>query len=160
MMVTVDLEAEYRAHVADLVRYATVLVGPHDANDVVNDAVTATIARNSLAVVDDVRAYWFRAVTNTATDWHRSRFRRSAREARAAHRPAAGEPETPETPDDARAVLANLSAQQRAVVYLTYWHDWPVERVADALQVSDGTVRKQLARARDHLREVLGDGRA
>ena len=78
-MVTVDLEAEYRAHVADLVRYATVLVGPHDANDVVNDAVTATIARNSLATVDDVRAYWFRAVTNTAADWHPSRCPRGSR---------------------------------------------------------------------------------
>ena len=157
MMVTVDLEAEYRANVADLVRYATVLVGPNDANDVVNDAVTATIARNSLATVDDVRAYWFRAVTNTATDWHRSRFRRSARETRAADRVGIGEPVAP---DDARRVLAALSTQQRAVVYLTYWHDWPIDRVAEALQVSDGTVRKQLARAREHLREVLGDGRA
>lgn len=156
-MVTVDLEAEYRAHVADLVRFATVLVGPHDANDVVNDAVTATIARNSLATVDDVRAYWFRAVANTATDWHRSRFRRSARERRAAERSPATEPATP---DDARRVLAALSTQQQAVVYLTYWHDWPIDRVAEVLQVSDGTVRKQLARAREHLREVLGDGRA
>ncbi len=157
MMVTVDVEAEYRAHVADLVRYATVLVGPHDANDVVNDAVTATIARNSLATVDDVRAYWFRAVTNTAADWHRSRFRRVAREARAADRSTTGEPRTP---DDARRMLAGLSIQQQAVVYLTYWHDWPIDRVAAALQVSDGTIRKQLARARQHLREVLGDGRA
>ncbi len=157
MMVSVDLEAEYRAHVADLVRYATVLVGPHDANDVVNDAVMATIARDSLRAVDDVRAYWFRAVTNTATDWHRSRFRRTARETRAAERPSAGEPTTP---DDARRVLAGLSPQQRAVVYLAYWLDWPIDRIAAALQVSDGTVRKQLARAREQLREVLGDGRA
>ncbi len=157
MMVTVDVEAEYRAHVADLVRYATVLVGPHEANDIVNEAVTATIARSSLATVDDVRAYWFRAVTNTAADWHRSRFRRTARETRAVGRPALSEPTTP---DDARRVLAGLSTQQRAVVYLTYWHDWPIDRVAATLQVSDGTIRKQLGRAREHLREVLGDGRA
>jgi RNA polymerase sigma factor (sigma-70 family) len=157
MMVTVDLEAEYRTHVADLVRFATVLVGPHDANDVVNEAVTTTIARNSLAAVDDVRAYWFRAVANTSADWHRSRFRRHARELRSAERALTNETATPH---DARRVLAALSAQQQAVVYLTYWHDWPIDRVAEVLQVSDGTVRKQLARAREHLREVLGDGRA
>jgi RNA polymerase sigma-70 factor (ECF subfamily) len=157
MMVHVDVDAEYRAHAADLVRFATLLVGPHDANDVVNDAVAATIARQSLVAVDDVRAYWFRAVANTANDWHRSRFRRRARATRAAVQVT---PSEPHTPDDARWVLAGLSTQQQAVVYLTYWHDWPIDRVAEALQVSDGTVRKQLARAREHLREVLGDGRA
>lgn len=154
---TVDVDAEYRAHVADLVRFATVLVGPNDANDVVNEAVTATIARRRLDEVGDVRAYWFRAVANTAADWHRRSFRRRARERRAADSVRPGEPVTP---DDARRVLAGLSPQQRTVVYLTYWHDWPIERIALALGVGDGTVRKQLARARDHLREVLGDDRA
>lgn len=156
-MTVVDVEAEYRAHAADLVRYATVLVGPHDANDVVNEAVTATIARGSLTSTDDVRAYWFGAVARTAAGWHRSSFRRRAREQRAAERT---DPIAPSTPADARAVLSALSTQQRAVVYLTYWLDWPVDRVADALDVSDGTVKKQLARAREHLREVLGDDRA
>lgn len=155
-MTVVDVEAEYRAHAADLVRYATVLVGPHDANDVVNDAVAATLARGSLAEARDVRAYWFGAVARTAADWHRSSFRRHARERRAVERPDLLV--TP-TPADARALLSGLSTQQRAVVYLTYWIDWPVDRVAEALDVSVGTVKKQLARARDHLREVLGDDR-
>lgn len=156
-MTVVDLDGEYRAHVADLVRYATVLVGPHDANDVVNEAVAATIARDSLGSAVDVRAYWFGAVARTAADWHRRRYRRDARERRAAPPPRSVESSTP---DEARALLSGLSAQQRAVVYLTYWLDWPVERVAESLGVGEGTVKKQLARARDHLREVLGDGRA
>ena len=42
-MVPVDIEAEYRAHLGDLLHFATVLVGPHDAADVVNEAVTATL---------------------------------------------------------------------------------------------------------------------
>lgn len=156
-MTIVDVEAEYRAHAADLVRYATVLVGPHDANDVVNDAIAATIARGSLTATDDVRAYWFGAVARTAAGWHRSAFRRRAREQRAAGRELVV---VPATPHDARRLLAPLSTQQRAVVYLTYWLDWPVDRVAAALDVSDGTVKKQLARARDHLREAMGDDRA
>ncbi len=155
-MVTVenDLAAEYRAHAADLVAYATVLVGPHDAYDVMADVVAATLARGSLAGVDDVRAYWFRAVGNTAAGRHRSSARRRARETRGGARPATT---TDDSGDDARALLAALSVQQRAVVYLTYWHDWPPDRIAEALGVSDGTVRKQLARGRAHLKEVLGD---
>jgi DNA-directed RNA polymerase specialized sigma24 family protein len=155
MMVFVahDLAAVYSANAGDLVRYATVLVGPHDAADVVNEAVAATIGRGSLADVVDVRAYWFRAVSNTAMSWRRSALRRRRREELAAAMPALGT--DPWSPTQARSLLAGLSVQQRAVVYLTYWHDWDEDRVAAALGVSAGTVRKQLGRARARLREVL-----
>ena len=60
----------------------------------VNEAVGATWRRGSLDGVDDVRAYWFRAVSNTANRWHRSRTRRTAREQRwsapAGRRPRSG----------------------------------------------------------------------
>ena len=52
-------------------------------------------------------------------------------------------------------VLEELSVQQRAVTYLTYWHDWSVSQVAEALGVGEGTVRRQLARARTRLRGAL-----
>ena len=51
--------------------------------------------------------------------------------------------------------LDALSVQQRAVIYLTYWHDLSVDQVADALDVGDGTVRRQFARARARLRGAL-----
>ena len=60
---------------------------------------------------------------------------------------------------DARRLLADLTVQQRAVVYLTYWHDLSPSDVATTLGASEGTVRKQLARARSHLREVLSHER-
>lgn len=153
-MVMVDVEFEYQRHVAALAHYATVLVGPDDAMDVVNEAVTATLARGSLVGVDDVRAYWFRAVANTAAGWHRSNVRRRMRETRvsAFSNSAVGEATTAA---DAQRALSSLSVQQRAVVYLTYWHDWEPARVAVTLGVSEGTVRKQLGRGRGQLREVL-----
>jgi len=40
-------------------------------------------------------------------------------------------------------------------VFLTYWDDLDVHAVAGLLAVSEGTVRKQLGRARKKLREVL-----
>jgi RNA polymerase sigma factor (sigma-70 family) len=155
MMVFVahDLAAAYAANAADLVRYATVLVGPHDAADVVNEAVATTIDRGSLADVVDVRAYWFRAVSNTAMSWQRSALRRRRREERVAAMPAPGPDQW--SPTQARALLTDLSVQQRAVVYLAYWHDWDDARISAALGVSAGTVRKQLGRAHARLREVL-----
>lgn len=154
MMVKVDLEHEYRRHVRALSHYASVLVGPDEAMDVVNDAVANTLARGSLVDVKDIRAYWFQAVTYTASSWHRSRMRRIARERRvSALTPAVRD--TPMDLEDSLKVLAGLSVQQRAVVYFAYWEDWPVERIAGVLGVGAGTVRKQLGRARAHLREVL-----
>lgn len=75
-----DVEFEYGRLAPELVRYASVLVGPHDAPDVVADAVVATLERGSLSAVADLRAYWFRAVTNTAVSLHRSSSRRIRRE--------------------------------------------------------------------------------
>jgi RNA polymerase sigma-70 factor (ECF subfamily) len=63
--------------------------------------------------------------------------------------------EAPDSSADARRALATLSPQQRAVVYLTYWEDQSPSQIAELLSISEGTVRKQLARARDHLRRIL-----
>src|SRR5262245_50132298 len=135
MMAPVDVGGEYERHLDALVHYATVLVGPDDAMDVVNDAVTSTLARQSLDTVDDVRSYWLGAITNTAAGWHRSHSRRRAREQRATASSTEASPADPSI--DAQRSLARLSVQQRAVVYLTYWHDWDAARVASTIGVSE-----------------------
>jgi RNA polymerase sigma factor (sigma-70 family) len=160
MMVDVDVGEEYRQHVSALAHYASVLVGPDEAMDVVNEAVAKTLSRQSLERVQDVRAYWFQAVTYTASSWHRSRSRRDARERRVGAQPRFVSDAHSDVVEDSLRVLDGLSVQQRAVVYFTYWADWPIERIAAVLDVSTGTVRKQLGRARAHLREVLIDERA
>ena len=155
-MIGMDLEVEYRQHVEAMLHFATVLVGPSDAADVVSDVVTTTLARRSLDGVADIRAYWLRSVANTAADRHRSASRRVLRERRTAGR---GVQVDELDAEGARAILAPLSVQQRAIVYLAYWHDRTPAEVATALGVSEGTVRKQLARSRARLREVLTDDR-
>jgi RNA polymerase sigma-70 factor (ECF subfamily) len=63
--------------------------------------------------------------------------------------------ENPELrPDVVEAVLA-LSHQQRACVYLTYWNDFNAGQVAEWLHISEGSVKRHLARARANLRESL-----
>lgn len=143
----------YAAHADGLVRFAAGLVGPSDAQDVVADAMARLMDSRVWAEAENPRALMYRAVLYEARMFVRSRRRRLSREARAAVDEAYDMPNI--APEVSRAV-AGLSPQQRAVVFLTYWDDLDPGSVAALLGVSEGTVRKQLARARDRLREVLG----
>lgn len=70
----------YQSHAAELIRYATVLVGPDDAADVVTDAVLNVFASPKWRYVKSRRAYLFRAVLNQSQTFHRSTSRRQRRE--------------------------------------------------------------------------------
>jgi RNA polymerase sigma factor (sigma-70 family) len=147
-------EEVYRKHSGDLVAFATGLVGPADAADVVADAVARVLASPAWNAVRDRRAYLFTSVLNEARMHHRSTMRRRAREARAAQpEPVAA----PEVRPEVLEAVARLSLRQRAVVVLTYWHDLHERETAELLGISVGTVRRHLARAHDKLRGVIDD---
>jgi RNA polymerase sigma-70 factor (ECF subfamily) len=151
-----SLESAYRRHSLELIRYATVMVGPDDATDIVTDAMVHVFDRDiDLSSVVSLRAFLFRAVHNRAIDHQRSKARRWRREA--SFQPHRDDSLAHPLAADARAALAVLSVQQRTVVFLTYWGDQTPADIAGVLMVSEGTVRKQLARARARLREVLDD---
>lgn len=145
----------YREHADELTRYATVLVGPDDAPDVVIDAVLATFASPGWRRVEHPRAYLFRAVLNTANSRHRSAGRRRRRESVVALRERPSDAREQEAALDVHRALGTLSPQQRAIVFLAYWDDQTAAQIADTLDVGEGTVRKQLARARARLRTVM-----
>ena len=142
----------WRVHADELLRFATVLAGPHDAYDIVADAMLGAGAAATAPTVTNRRAYLFRAVANRAYDEHRSRKRRWRRDL------AAVGPASVEQPDDhseVREAVAHLTVEQRAVVYLAYWEDLPERAIADLLDLSPGTVHRTLQRARDSLRKAL-----
>lgn len=146
----------YAAHADELVRFATGLVGPDDAADVVSDAFVRLVSAPVWPAARDRRVLWYRAVVHGARSHHRSTYRRRARESRVAAGASSTSPE-PEVALDPRVgdALGALSAGQRAVIFLTYWNDLDPPRVAELLDVSEGTVRKQLARARRKLKGLL-----
>lgn len=145
-------ERLWRAHNTELMRFATVLVGPADAHDVVVDAFLRASDVIVAGGVDNPRAYLFRSVVNGAAGRRRSQQRRSARELKA----LAPEAVPGEHPDvDVQRAVADLSVAQRAVVYLAYWADLSERDIAAALGVSLGTVHRHLVRARIHLRKAL-----
>jgi RNA polymerase sigma-70 factor (ECF subfamily) len=58
---------------------------------------------------------------------------------------------------DVLAAVDRLSVQQRAAVVLTYWEDLSIAEVAHRLRISEGSVKRHLARARSRLRETLDE---
>lgn len=147
-----DDEAVYRSYAAELTRYATGLVGPFDAADVVTDACLKAFRSRSWPEVVNRKAYLYRTVLTVANDHHRATLSRRLREQRA----AAPEVAPPQEVDvDVLDAVDRLSMQQRAAVLLTYWADLPPEGVADHMGISVGAVKRHLARARKRLRGWL-----
>lgn len=138
----------------ELVRFATSIVGPSDAQDVVSEAMLRFWRSGSLDGADNPRALLYRGVLAASRSWQRSLFRRRRRESQTAERLVTHDPDI--RPDVAAAVLG-LSARQRACVFLTYWEDLPVNDVGELLDISPGTVKRHLYRARQRLKEVLDD---
>jgi RNA polymerase sigma-70 factor (ECF subfamily) len=149
-----DNEAVYRSYSEELTRYATGLVGPFDAPDVVTDACLKAFETRSWPDVVDRRAYLFRTVLNVANDHHRRTLSRRLRETRVASRDEIPDP-TGSIDVEVLDAVARLSVQQRAAVFLTYWEDLSPEAVATRMGVSTGTVKRHLARARNRLGKLL-----
>jgi RNA polymerase sigma-70 factor (ECF subfamily) len=136
----------------ELIRFATTLVGPSDAEDLLGSAVLKAIGSPRWPAVDNKRAYLYRVLINEARSTHRSRTRRRERELRT-YRVDDFEHEVvdPALMD----ALRSLTVRQRAVIYLTYWDDLALADIATTLDTSLRTVERDLNSARTRLEETL-----
>ena len=114
----------------------------------------SALASRSWPTVSNHRAYLYRAVLNQARTEYRDRQRRWSKELRAA---AADRADMPEYRPEVLAAVRKLSLRQRAVIVLTYWEDLAPDEIASRLGISEGSVRRHLARARSRLRGMLDD---
>jgi RNA polymerase sigma-70 factor (sigma-E family) len=141
-----------------LYRTAYLLLGEHHlAEDLVQTSLAKTYASWGKVREPAAAAGYARVVlANTASSWFRRRSWRN-------ERPAAELPEPPgggHEPSDRPAVveaLRTLPPRQRAVIVLRYYADLSVREVADALGISEGTVKSQTSHALSTLRIWLGD---
>jgi RNA polymerase sigma factor (sigma-70 family) len=154
-VMTWEAEEElYRQLGSRMVALASVTVGPSAAADVVSQTVEELLKRGRWAKADDPAAYAMRAVVFTSRSYVRGESRRRGREDRS----LAGERSPVEFTNadpPAMEILRSLSAQQRAIAYLTYWEDLAPQVIAKLLNISEGSVKRQLARARSNLRKAL-----
>jgi RNA polymerase sigma-70 factor (ECF subfamily) len=142
----------YERLAPELIRFATTVVGPSDAEDLLGSAVVKAISSPRWPAIENKRAYLYRALTNEARSTHRSRSRRRERELRTYRR---DDFEHQLVDPALMRALRTLTVRQRAVIYLTYWDDLSTEQIALTLDTSLRTVERDLTNARNRLEETL-----
>jgi len=108
---TTDDEAIYTKVKDDLIRYATVLVGPDRADDVVSTIMVRVLNKRLLSSLDEPRPYLFRSVLNEARGVLRGRRSSPLPLEHAAT-------EMPEPDWTVVQAVASLPPRQRAAVFL------------------------------------------
>ena len=140
--------------------YALIVTADPDiAEDLVADACLRALPHLRRGEVIDLRLYLRRSISNAAM----SEFRRRQVERRHRHHGpstlARDSPARGEQGVDLRLSmlprLLELTPLQRAVVYLRYVADLPVEEVAELLSMSEGSVKSHSSRGRAKLRQIL-----
>lgn len=134
----------------DLVRYAAVLIGPSDAEDVVSTVFLRVLDRRRLDDLEDARRYLFRAVLNEC----RTRGARRSWTLGGVDLPIP--PPSDPQPEVLEAVLS-LPLRQRAATFLIYWADLTVAEAAQMMGTRPGTVKRYLHLARRKLKGVLDE---
>jgi len=146
------VDEAWRSHAPSVLRFATALVGPHDAYDITTTAFVRATQQPEWVDIEHFDRYLLRAVRNEAQNLYRQRRRQWQRDL-VAIRPAVAHDIAADV-DLLRAVSA-LSVQQRSVVFLAYWQDMTEAEIAETLDVARSTVHRHLVRARIALRKAL-----
>jgi len=147
---TTDAEI-YEEVRSDLVRFASSLVGPVDAQDVVSTVVTRILARGGLSRLRDPRVYMMRGVRNECRTVHRRRQRDRGRRRRQSTQDA----QTSTVDSDLIELVRTLPEQQRTATFLVYWAGFTPSEASRILRVRPSTLRRYLFLARNTIREAL-----
>ena len=147
-----DYCAYFEARQRAFMRIAYAILGSWASAE---DVVQATFTRlyvHWTRIHDETRdAYARRALVNACY----TAARRAAREPLVAEVPDRGVDSGEGADPQLMAALAQLSAKHRAVVVLRYLEDLSVAEVARVLDLPEGTVKSQAARALSRLETVL-----
>lgn len=146
-------EHVYASMAPQLMRLATVLVGPSDAEDVVSTVVARALTRRGgLTGLSDARSYLSQAVVNEANGLKRARARR--RTAPVASVPEVGGSTATGT-FAVRQIIDELPPRQRAVAYLVFHQEYTAVEAAGLLGLRPGTVRRYVHLAREKIERAM-----
>jgi RNA polymerase sigma-70 factor (ECF subfamily) len=146
-----EIEAIYRARLADFRRVAAAIVGDVErGSDAVQEAFGAALRkRRSFRAEGTLEAWLWRLVVNQARDERRA--------ARRAPIPVLLSANGSSTEEDARlaAAVAALPERQRLAIFLRYYADLDYASIGKVLGVRNGTVAAALSAAHGNLRKTL-----
>ncbi len=150
---------QLHGHVAGLRRYALVLTrNAHDAEDLVQDALTRAIAAaDTWQPGGDLRVWLFRILHNAfISDVRKKKVRREAR--LDLPEPVAQDDQTRRIEvQQVLAALEQLPEAQRRPIVLVALEEMSYADAAKALGIPIGTFMSRLGRGRQALRELLGE---
>ncbi len=149
-----DIEGFIQARGSDLLRSAWMLTGDaHHAEDLLQTALAKSLgAYARLANDHKFEAYLRTTMYRTYISWWRRRSWRSETPSEYLPEPQRNDA-TAELRMDILRALSTLPRMQRAVMTMRYVEDRPVAEVAEALGISEGTVKKYAHRGCAALRE-------
>lgn len=110
---------------------------------------------SEVGAYDNPSGWVYRTGLNWARSWRRSAFRRQRREVHVATDLQTTAPAASGESSDLFRALDALSHEHRSVVVLRHYCDWSVSATAEALDISEGTVKSRNARALEQLRRVM-----
>ena len=146
-------EQIYSSLAPHLMRFATVLVGPNDAEDVVSSVVARALARRGgLAGLEDPKSYLTRSVLNEATGLKRARARRRTTPMALVPEPGSGSGIGTLA---IREILDTLPSRQRAAAYLVFHQEHTAVEAAELLGIRPATVRRYIHLARQRIERAL-----
>lgn len=161
-----DVEVLFRAEYGRMCRTVARMLNDRDlAEQVVQDSFVVLHRNRERVDYDGAAAYaWRTAVNKAITVAKRSRQERGLVDTATRQGSLPGEVAAPWSygnPDHAvegahvRALVAALPEDQKVVVVLHYFCDWPDDRIAQTLRLRPVTVRSRLHRARKTLQKQL-----
>ncbi|MEO1091498.1 MAG: sigma-70 family RNA polymerase sigma factor [Pseudomonadota bacterium] len=157
-------DAFYRRHYVRVLRFAMRIAGDQDiVDEVINDTMLAVWDRADTFRGEARPTTWLLAIAWRSTK-HRLRAARRWRGTVDIDDVPMADPSSPEADAADRqrarhlqACIASLSPTHRAVVELTYFHDYTGREIATILGCPEGTVRSRMLYARRRLRALLAD---
>jgi len=160
-----DIVLKHQDKVYNLCRY--MLGNSHDAEDAAQDVFLKAYQALPRFQPDASLSTWlYRIATNTCIDYKRkplfeSLFADSGEGERIIHDRASDAPspeklyQAKETDKALRVCLGKLSPKLRAIIVLKEVEELSYEEMADTLEISMGTVKSRIARAREDLQKCM-----
>lgn len=141
-----------------LTGYAFLLTGERAAaEDLVQEAFVRTFTRGRSVNPATVEGYVRRAVLTIYIDGHRRRGRWRTRMHLVARPESVDGPEAQHGREtEVRDALAGLPRRQRACVVLRFYDELSIAEVGATLGIAEGTVKRYLSMAMQHLEVALG----
>jgi len=147
-----------------------------DALDIVQDAMMKLASNYALRPANEWKPLFFRILENCIYDFHRKETRRKSwfsflkpanDENEEVLNPGDDMPDDDEAPemvieaeqlnDDLVAVIEALPLQQQQCFLLRSWEGMSVKETADAMNITEGSVKTHYSRAMQKLQQVLNE---